>query len=189
MTPKRICRSMGRVQRWLYFFRNNPRFRARYYHELIAWVGYDRWKYVVPEVRNTWESSRNSFDRLLGLAVALKHLEKPEDILDPDKYPEKHTPVTQLSDAMEKASDIFSELSRYESRIPDAYKPEGIRALKELIRIYADKADTPVKDVLIDYLGDIEECALKARETKAAKNAEDSNKEKSEEKESKKADK
>ncbi|MBE6686187.1 MAG: hypothetical protein E7591_03050 [Ruminococcaceae bacterium] len=150
MRPEKICREMNVIHYVLFFFRNNPEFRTRYYHEFIKWVGYDNWDEVLPEIRNSWESARNSFDKLHGLARAFKEFKNPQDIL----IPRESAPDEALVDSMKEASEVFSELLKLEARIPDNCKPEGIKCLKSLIEIYASGKNDSVKNELCKYFDD-----------------------------------
>lgn len=67
---KNMRLSMWWTNFFFHFTRNNPRHRDQYYARLIAVVGYDKWKYVEPSLRMSWESAQNSFDKMYGLVKA-----------------------------------------------------------------------------------------------------------------------
>lgn len=69
-TIAELRKKMWRTNFWFHFVRNNPRHRDQHYARLIAAVGYENWRYVEPTLRMSWESARNSFDKMYGLIKA-----------------------------------------------------------------------------------------------------------------------
>lgn len=74
--------SMKCTRIFLHFIRNKPCYTNHYYYRFIEIVGPE--KYLnSPLVRNEWDSSRNSFDKMYGLVSAWR---KSFDILKIEDY-------------------------------------------------------------------------------------------------------
>lgn len=55
---------------FFHFQRNNPRTTVYLHNRMISEIGFENWGKIHPSIRNEWDLSRNSFDRMFGLIKA-----------------------------------------------------------------------------------------------------------------------
>ena len=67
---KYIHRKMPLTDIFFYFTRNNPRNINKFSQLFISLIGYENREKLIPEIRNQWENSSNSFDKMYGLIRA-----------------------------------------------------------------------------------------------------------------------
>ncbi len=133
-TPERLLNKGRRINWLLHPLRNNPRHRYALYHGFISWVGAENWGRVRLEIKNSWESASNSFDKLLGLLKVYRFYTDPQELLTcetPKKQESVETPKKQesVSEVLDKCLRLVSTLHSYEETKPSVAEYECLLAL------------------------------------------------------------
>ncbi len=108
---------MWGIKTFLWFARNNPRKTLYLYEEGKRRISAEKdWESVIPSVRNQWEASKFSFDKLYGLLRAIK--EKSKDSLFDEKKPpvviniskrDERKKIEELTVCVNKLTDLCRE--------------------------------------------------------------------------------
>lgn len=126
----KLKKQMRRVNRAFYFTRNNNKNKYRFYNGFISVFGYDAYKNEVSaDVRNSWDSASNSFDKMFGLLLAWTKSENPERLFDKSEN-EKQAEERKVTD--DNKIKLDSEVMRIRQ------KTETLKAQYELKKIEQD---------------------------------------------------
>jgi len=69
---EKLVKQMRKINIFMYFFRNNPRYTNRFYHQFIQIVGYENYREML-SIKNEWDGARYSFDKMYGLLYAWQY--------------------------------------------------------------------------------------------------------------------
>lgn len=117
MDIKQLYRKAWLINCFFYPFRNNERNVSEIFFGFKHCVGLDDWQNVRPDIRNSWESAANNFDRLYGQLKIYRLVEKEcfQDVFILKKT-EKQSEILLLKKTLDESLEIIKILNEYEEK-------------------------------------------------------------------------
>lgn len=138
LDPKHLFNKAWRIKVFAYFFRNNPRSRYLLYNGFKHWIGLEDWKQVHPEVKNAWEASVNSFDKLYGLLSIFrmnndrKYFLKQEKEKDQRQEPDTFEVLNDTVEKLKQCAKVAECLKEVETK--KSFTAKEFELIGELVK-------------------------------------------------------